>query len=66
MYRVIVDAFREPYDGGHIYRRGDVFPREGYNPGKARIRYLLGRTKGFGAPVIEAVEAEAQEEKTEE
>ena len=43
MYKVIVQ-FPERYDGDHLYRVGDAYPREGWEPTAERIAELLDGT----------------------
>lgn len=64
-YVVIVDEFLEKADGGRVYKRGEMYPAVGYRPPKSRIKYLLSNTKGFGQPVIEAVEEDPKVQEVE-
>lgn len=54
MYQVII-PFCDLEDSGSVYQCGDIYPRAGYQPGKARIAFLLSDQTTFGAPVIASV-----------
>lgn len=64
MYRVVRN-FRDLQDKEYLYKKGDPYPREGYDPTKDRIEYLLGYVDSLDGPGIEMV-VEEQEETTEE
>ena len=51
MYKVIID-FMDLKDNNHIYREGDVYPRDGVEPPVSRIEQLLGSNNRFGTPLI--------------
>ena len=69
-YKVTI-AFADTLDDGYVYRTGDTYPRDGYEPTPDRIIELIGTANGRGFPVIESVveanaEALVEEPKTEE
>jgi hypothetical protein len=51
-YRVLID-FKDLCDGEYLYRKGDVYPREGSMPTKERIECLKGDKNNFKQPIIE-------------
>ena len=51
MYKAITH-FTDLQDKGYKYQAGDVFPRKGYNPSKARITELLSSKNKRGESVI--------------
>ena len=56
MYKAITH-FTDLKDRGHKYQAGDIFPRDGYNPSKARIAELLSdKNKRGESVIIEIVE----------
>lgn len=55
MYRVIVPFF-DLLDGGHSYRKGDEYPRQGKEVGDGRINALLSGKNKRGISLIEEVE----------
>ncbi len=57
MYKVIY-KFRDVKDGLHQYQVGDVYPREGYTPTKARISELASNFNKLGKKLIEEVKEE--------
>ena len=42
-------------DFNHIYREGDLYPRDGMEPPVSRIEQLLGSDNRFGRPLIEEI-----------
>lgn len=53
-YRVIHD-FCDLKDNTHLYREGDIYPRDGIEPPVSRIEQLLGSENRFGRPLIENI-----------
>ena len=64
-YLVIYKAFKDLEDNGYIYRKGDIYPREGLEPTKKRIKELTSNKNKIGAVLIEKTE-EGQELEVEE
>lgn len=62
MYRVIQD-FADAQDKGHLYRAGDVFPRDGAETSQGRIAELSGNGNKQGRPLIELAEDTPDPEK---
>lgn len=52
MYKVIND-FIERNDGNTVYRKGDPFPREGYNPDDKRVAVLSSENNSYQKAFIE-------------
>ena len=52
MYKVIND-FIERNDGNTVYRKGDPFPREGYNPSDERVAVLSSENNAYKKAFIE-------------
>lgn len=50
-YKVIF-GFKDLKDKNHVYKKGDVYPREGSNPGKERIRELASYKNKIGRKLI--------------
>ena len=63
-YKVTV-AFADSLDDGFVYRTGDTYPREGYEPTPDRIIELMGTANFRGYPVIEQVAEASAEPETE-
>ena len=55
MYKVI-KHFIDLHDNDHSYNEGDIFPREGVDVSKERIRELAGSDNKQHTPLIELVE----------
>ena len=53
-YRVIRD-FADLEDGKHIYRVGDIYPRQGLAPAKERVEFLQSSQNLLQTPVIEPI-----------
>lgn len=60
MYKVIV-PFADSCDDGYVYRTGDTYPREGYEPTSERVAELIGTANGRGFPVIEPAKDPVEE-----
>lgn len=54
MHKVIID-FMDLKDFNHIYRKGDLYPRDGAEPPVSRIEELSGSNNRFGRPLIEEI-----------
>lgn len=53
-YRV-VEYFTDMEDNGHVYHTGDIFPREGLEVSKSRIKVLSTTANKRGTVLIKAV-----------
>ena len=51
MYKVIED-FKDRFDGGHHYKTGEDFPRDGVDPEESRVQSLLTKANLEGRPFI--------------
>lgn len=49
-------------DNDHIYRNGDIYPREGLEPSKGRIKELTTNKNKIGEILIKKVEIEKKEQ----
>lgn len=47
--------FSDLQDGGHVYRAGDVFPRDGMDVSKERLAELSSANNRRGKPLIAEV-----------
>ena len=65
MYKVLSE-FADLQDGNHIYRVGDVYPREGYTPKDERVDELSTGKNLLHKPLIQKVEVETVPQKIEE
>ena len=65
----VIHRFKDSEDNNHIYKVGDIYPREGLEPTKKRIKELSTDKNKIGEVLIKKVEEEAEEvveEKAEE
>ena len=62
----VTHSFADSLDDGFVYRTGDTYPRDGYEPTPDRIIELIGTANGRGFPVIEEVTEEVAEAIAEE
>lgn len=53
-YKVIKE-FADLQDKEHVYRKGDVFPRDGADASEERIEELASHSNKIGVPLIEKV-----------
>lgn len=61
----VIHAFKDLKDKNYIYVENNKYPREGLKPGKKRIEELLSDKNKIGKPLIQLIETEHKEEKTE-
>lgn len=67
MKYTVLSEFADLQDGNHIYRVGDVYPREGYTPTDERVDELSTGKNLLHKPLIQKVEEVPEaEEQTEE
>ena len=57
-YVVVYSRFKDLKDNNHIYRKGDVYPREGLEPTKERIKELSSKKNKIGEVLIKKVNEE--------
>jgi len=58
--------FRDLKDNGHIYEKGEPYPREGKKASNARIKELCSSANKAGFPLIKAVDEEEPIQKEEQ
>jgi len=57
-YIVVYNRFKDLKDNNHIYAKGDVYPREGLEPTKERIKELSSKKNKIGEVLIKKVNEE--------
>lgn len=57
-YLVIYKAFKDLEDNNYIYKKGDIYPREGLEPTKKRIKELSSTKNKIGKALIQKIEEE--------
>ena len=60
-YVVIYKKFKDFEDNDYLYKKGDIYPREGLKPTKKRIAELSSKKNKIGEVLIEAVKVEKEE-----
>lgn len=55
MYKVI-KSFTDLQDNNFLYKKGDEFPRDGFEVAQGRIKELASSKNRQGVPLIEEVE----------
>lgn len=50
---LVIEEFADSLDKGHIYHKGDMYPREGMTSSESRIKELASYTNRLGTPLIE-------------
>ena len=60
MYQVVI-TFKDLQDDGHVYKVGDVFPREGHEVSDERITELSSTDNKRGVVLIKEVKKESKE-----
>lgn len=61
-YIVIYEKFKDLEDNNYIYKKGDIYPREGLEPTKKRIKELVSNKNKIGEPLIQKVEESTEVE----
>jgi hypothetical protein len=62
-YRVVHD-FYDLHDHSREYRKGDSFPRPGYEPSAKRLEELAGNANKQGHPLIEKIAQRGRKRKS--
>lgn len=57
-YVVVYSRFKDLKDNNHIYKKGDVYPREGLEPTRERIKELSSKKNQIGEVLIKKVSEE--------
>ncbi len=57
-YEVVYKAFKDLEDSNHIYKKGDIYPREGLKPTAKRIKELSTKANKIGKILIKKIENE--------
>lgn len=60
-YIVVYKAWKDMEDENHLYKKGDIYPREGLKPTKKRIKELSSKNNKIGEILIEAVKVEKED-----
>lgn len=63
MYRVI-NTFADKFDNNVIYDVGDEYPREGFEVGEERIKFLMQSDTLLSGAAIEEVKDDKEDENT--
>lgn len=66
-YTVIYNkGFKDLEDNNHLYRKGDIYPREGLEPTKKRIKELTSEKNKIGKILIQKIEVEEETNESED
>lgn len=57
-YIVIYERFKDLEDNNYIYKKGDIYPHEGLEPTKERIKELSTKKNKIGEILIKKVNKE--------
>lgn len=60
-YIVIYEIFKDLEDNGYIYKKNDIYPREGLKPTKKRIKELSSENNKIGEILIKEIKEENNE-----
>lgn len=55
-YVVVYKAFTDLEDNNYFYKKDDIYPREGLEPSKKRIKELLSNKNKIGEILIKKIE----------
>lgn len=59
---VVYKAFKDLEDNNYLYKKGDIYPREGLKPTKKRITELSSNKNKIGEILIEPVKNDENKE----
>lgn len=62
MKYLVINSFKDLQDDKFQYRAGDIYPRSGFEPSKARIKELSTTNNRRGIVLIKEIEPEAKPE----
>lgn len=57
-YIVVYERFKDLEDNKHVYQKGDVYPREGLEVSKERIKELSTKKNKIGEVLIKKIKSE--------
>lgn len=57
-YIVVYEKFKDLEDNDFIYKKGDIYPREGLEPSKERIKELSTKKNKIGEILIKKQDKE--------
>lgn len=63
---IVIKLFADLQDKKHVYKPGDIFPREGAEVSDKRLEELAGCKNKQGTPLIEKIEDETAAAKPDE
>lgn len=61
----VIHSFKDLEDNNYVYLKGNIYPREGLEPSKKRIKELTSDKNKIGKVLIQKIEQEETEEITE-
>lgn len=60
-YEVVYEMFKDLEDNNYLYKKGDIYPHEGLEPTKKRIKELSTKNNKIGEILIKKVENLSEE-----
>lgn len=61
-YIVVYKVFKDLEDNNYLYKKGDIYPREGLEPTKKRISELSSKKNKIGEILIKKIEEPKEDE----
>lgn len=58
----VTNEFKEVKHEGHIYKKGDVYPAEGYTADEERVKFLQSKHEEYGVSFLEESKEEPKED----
>lgn len=58
----VTNEFKEVNHEGHIYKKGDVYPAEGYEADEERVKFLQTKHETYGVAFLEETTEEPKNE----
>ena len=62
----VTNEFKEVKHEGHIYKKGDVYPAEGYTADEERVKFLQSKHEEYGVSFLEESKEEPKNEEVQE
>lgn len=62
----VTNEFKEVNHEGHVYKKGDVYPAEGFEADEERVKFLQTKHETYGVAFLEESKEEPENEEVQE
>jgi hypothetical protein len=60
----VTNEFKEVNHDGHVYKKGDLYPAEGYEADEERVKFLQKKHEKYGTTFLGRAKQEPKQETT--